>query len=170
MGICPLTVRDRKKSYPCKNVCWDRIVKYISCGATRLDAPFDAPTLRIPSYAGLCLRRATSVSHTPAQAVSARPQKPIPRRALRRNSTACGSLSKRLSVRTYASSTVYRDYSTRFFACQYFFLHFLQPDLRKFWRCGGWIGPDARRPGRAGARREERLICTGLKLYRAMLE
>ena len=95
-----------KKIPPLQMFCWDRIkITILRCHPAWRN--INAPTLRIPTYAGLCLQSAISVSHTPESPVSDRPQKPIGHRLFRRNSTACGSLKKKFSMLTYSSSTVY---------------------------------------------------------------
>ena len=62
-----------------------------SCGATRLGTE-TVPTQRVPTYAGLCLRSAFSVSHTRTVVLSVRPQESIQLYVTCRDLTARGSL------------------------------------------------------------------------------
>ena len=79
------------KILPRQNIefCWDRINN--SCGATRLGTE-TVPTQRVPTYAGLCLRSAFSVSHTRTVVLSVRPQESIQLYVTCRDLTARGSL------------------------------------------------------------------------------
>ena len=63
----------------------------LSCGATRLGTE-TVPTQRVPTYAGLCLRSAFSVSHTRTVVLSVRPQESIQLYVTCRDLTARGSL------------------------------------------------------------------------------